>query len=103
MTNYIGKTQSDEYDWLSMFKRFRETPNNPHVRRVFRILELLKSPKSKPAELLTLLKPYRWRSLIAPGGDEVLRPPMDFDNSADGPPWEYRSVRWLLDLLRQHG
>jgi hypothetical protein len=79
-------------------------PDHPRAARVFRILELLKSPSlHNHIELGERLKGYRWSSRVSPSAQgmiEVIQTPKD----VSGPrKWEQDAVRWLLNLLRVNG
>jgi hypothetical protein len=102
----------DEYDWAELFAQFRDNPNEEHVARVRRILELLKAltpgAKGRPgvrvfSELNARVSKYQWHSHVSPstqGVMEFLQSPMDKTGMEK---WEYAAVRWLLDLFRRHG
>jgi hypothetical protein len=100
----------EKYDWADLFAQFRDNPNEPHIARVRRILELLKAIKPEArrpdmrvfTELNARMKKYQWRSRVLPSAQgvmEFLRPYTDADGVGL---WEYVAVRSLLELFRIH-
>ncbi len=102
---HIGKTRLDKFDWYETLASYRERPNDTHVVRVFRILELLKGPQNirTGTELNARLRRYQWHSsahLWRGALHESLRPPLGLSEPER---WEYVAVRELLNLLRERG
>ena len=102
----------EEVDFLALFSRLKEHPDNPHSKRIELILDLLsrlgddglgkEETASALAGLRKALGVYRWVSQVSltRQGLRTILVPADRENLSWADRWEYGAVNDLLSLLR---